>query len=156
MIKLICVGKLKEKALSSLVEDYTQRILPYHKFSVIELPDEPNTECVALNQKCIDKESAAILSNISSEDYVILLDLKGQLMSSEGLAQSLQNAFNRSIKTLVFVIGGSLGVNDALRLRASLIWKLSENTFPHGLVRVLVVEQIYRSFKILSNQTYHK
>ena len=156
MIKLICVGKLKEKAIVSLVEDYVSRIQPYHKLTVIELSDEPNTDRVALNQKAIDKESTAILSIISDEDSVILLDLQGQLMSSERLAQSIQNNFNRSIKNLVFVIGGSLGVNQALRLRATIVWKLSDNTFPHGLVRVLVLEQIYRSFKILSNQTYHK
>ena len=156
MIKLICVGKLKEKAVVSLVEDYSQRIQPFHKLSIIELPDEPNTDSDSLNQKAIDKESKAILSNISSEDGVILLDLKGELLSSEQLAQTIQANFNRSVKHVVFVIGGSLGVNDDLRSRANLIWKLSNNTFPHGLVRVLVLEQIYRSFKINSNQTYHK
>lgn len=156
MIKLICVGKLKEKAVVSLVDDYSQRIQPFHKLSIIELPDEPNTDSESLNQKAIDKESKAILSNISSEDGVILLDLKGELLSSEQLAQAIQANFNRSVKHVVFVIGGSLGVNDELRSRANLVWKLSNNTFPHGLVRVLVLEQIYRSFKINSNQTYHK
>jgi 23S rRNA (pseudouridine1915-N3)-methyltransferase len=156
MIKIICVGKLKEKALVGLVEDYTQRIQPFHKLSLIELPDEPNTESDSLNQKAIDKESKSILSKINLEDTVILLDLKGELLSSEGLAQAIQSNFNRSVKNLVFVVGGSLGVNDELRDRANLIWKLSNNTFPHGLVRVLVLEQIYGSFKILSNQTYHK
>jgi 23S rRNA (pseudouridine1915-N3)-methyltransferase len=77
-------------------------------------------------------------------------------MSSEALSQSIQNAFNRSVRQIVFIIGGSLGVNDDLRQRANLMWKLSDNTFPHGLVRILVLEQIYRSFKILNNQTYHK
>jgi 23S rRNA (pseudouridine1915-N3)-methyltransferase len=156
MIKLICVGKLKEKALISLVEDYSQRIQPFHKLTLIELADEPNTDSDSLNQKAIEKESKAILSQISLEDGVILLDLKGELLSSVGLAQAIQANFNRSVKNVVFVIGGSLGVNDELRHRANLIWKLSDNTFPHGLVRVLVLEQIYRSFKILSNQTYHK
>ncbi|NTW95758.1 MAG: 23S rRNA (pseudouridine(1915)-N(3))-methyltransferase RlmH [Erysipelotrichaceae bacterium] len=156
MIKLICVGKLKEKALVSLVEDYSQRIQPFHKLSLIELPDEPNTESESLNLKAIDKESKAILSTIGSDDGVILLDLKGVLISSEKLALLIQTNFNRSVKNVVFVIGGSLGVNDELRERADFIWKLSDNTFPHGLVRVLVLEQIYRSFKILSNQTYHK
>lgn len=156
MIKLICVGKLKEKAVVSLVDDYSQRIQPFHKLSIIELPDEPNTDSESLNQKAIEKESKAILSNISSEDRVILLDLKGELLRSEQLAQAIQANFNRSVKHVVFVIGGSLGVNDELRSRANIIWKLSNNTFPHGLVRVLVLEQIYRSFKINSNQTYHK
>lgn len=156
MIKLICVGKLKEKALISLTEDYARRIQPYHKLSILELNDEPNSDSAALNLKAIDKESKSILSCIGSEDVVILLDLKGQPMSSDALAQTIQSAFNRSAKTLVFVIGGSMGVNDEVRARANTMWKLSDNTFPHGLVRVLLLEQIYRSFKILTNQTYHK
>ena len=156
MIKLICVGKLKEKALISLVDDYLKRIQPYHKITVLELADEPNGDNPALNLKAVETESKAILSAISPEDWVILLDLKGQPLSSPMLAQTLQNAFNRSVKTLVFVIGGSLGVSDEVRQRANLIWKLSDNTFPHGLVRLLLTEQLYRSFKILSNQTYHK
>jgi len=156
MIRLICVGKLKEKALISLVEDYTGRIQPYHKLAITELNDEPNSDSAALNQKAIEKESKAILNQIASDDVVILLDLKGSPLSSESLAQTIQSAFNRSVKTLVFVIGGSLGVSDEVRARANTMWKLSDNTFPHGLVRVLLLEQIYRSFKILSNQTYHK
>lgn len=156
MIKLVCVGKLKEKALISLCEDYTARILPYHKLKVLELPDEPNFDSAALNQKAIDKESKAILNTISSEDLVVLLDLQGQSMTSPALSQVIQTTFNRSVKTMVFIIGGSLGVNDEVRSRADLMWKLSDNTFPHGLVRVLLLEQLYRSFKILSNQTYHK
>jgi len=156
MIKLICVGKLKEKALISLVDDYLKRIQPYHKITVLELSDEPNGDNPALNLKAVETESKAILSAIAPEDWVILLDLKGQPLSSPQLAQTLQNAFNRSVKTLVFVIGGSLGVSDEVRQRANLIWKLSDNTFPHGLVRLLLTEQLYRSFKILSNQTYHK
>lgn len=156
MIKLICVGKLKEKALISLVDDYLKRIQPYHKISVVELTDEPNGDNPALNLKAIDTESKAILNAIASEDWVILLDLKGQPLSSPALAQTLQGAFNRSVKTLVFVIGGSLGVNEEVRQRANVLWKLSDNTFPHGLVRLLLTEQLYRSFKILSNQTYHK
>ena len=156
MIKLICVGKLKVKALISLTDDYAQRIQPYHKLSIIELNDEPNFDSAALNQKAIEKESKAILNAIGSDDVVILLCLNGQPMSSEALAQTIQTAFNRSAKTLVFVIGGSLGVSDEVRARANTMWKLSDNTFPHGLVRVLLLEQIYRSYKILSNQTYHK
>jgi len=156
MIKVICVGKLKEKAVISLCEDYETRIMPYHKLKILELSDEPNFDSATLNQKAIDKESKAILNAIASDDLVVLLDLKGQPITSVGLAQVIQGTFNRSVKTMVFVIGGSLGVNDELRSRADLMWKLSDNTFPHGLVRVLLLEQLYRSFKILSNQTYHK
>lgn len=156
MIKLVCVGKLKEKAVISLVDEYAKRIQPYHKLTIIELADEPNFDQASLNQKAIEKESKAILAQIASEDVVILLDLKGKGLSSEALADTIQNAFNRSVKTLVLVIGGSLGVSDEVRQRADLMWKLSDNTFPHGLVRILALEQVYRSFKILTNQSYHK
>jgi len=156
MIKLICVGKLKERALKSLCDDYSKRIQPYHKLAIIELQDEPNFDSDALNRVSIDKESKAIINVLNPDDFVILLDLKGQGLASEKLAETVQNAFNRSVKQIVFIIGGSLGVNNELRERANQVWKLSENTFPHGLVRVLVLEQIYRSFKILTHQTYHK
>ena len=156
MIKLLCVGKLKDKAMTALSDEYAQRIQPYHKLTVIEFQDEPNFESKAQNQKSIDKESKALLSVLNLEDFVILLDLQGIGLSSEALSQTIQNGFNRSVKQIIFIIGGSLGVNDELRQRADLMWKLSDNTFPHGLVRVMVLEQIYRSFKILSNQPYHK
>ncbi len=156
MIKLICVGKLKEAALKTLCDEYTKRIQPYHKLSIIEVQDEPNFDNDALNRVVIDKESKTILNLLQSDDYVVLLDLKGQSLRSESVALMIQNAFNRSVKQIVFIVGGSLGVNDELRQRANQIWALSENTFPHGLVRILVLEQIYRSFKILTHQTYHK
>lgn len=156
MIKLLCVGKLKDKAMIALSDDYAQRIQPYHKLAMFELQDEPNFESKAQNQKSIDKESKALITALNGEDFVILLDRQGIGLTSEELSQSMQNGFNRSVKQIVFIIGGSLGVNDELRQRANLMWKLSDNTFPHGLVRVMVLEQIYRSFKILTNQPYHK
>ncbi len=156
MIKLICVGKIKEKELTVLINDYVKRIQPYHKFEVVELKDLPSSDDPYLNQKVIENESEAILKQIQSDDDVILLDLRGKLISSEKLSQRIQLSFNQSFKNLVFVIGGSLGVSDELRKRANSLWKLSDNTFPHGIVRLLCVEQVYRCFRILSNHPYHK
>lgn len=156
MIKLICVGKIKEKELSVLINDYVKRIQPYHKFEIIELKDLPSGEDPYLNQKVIEQESESILKQIQSDEDVILLDLRGRGLSSEELSERIQSSFNQSFKNLVFIIGGSLGVSNALRKRANSLWKLSENTFPHGLVRLLCVEQVYRSFRILNNHPYHK
>lgn len=156
MIKILCVGKLKEPALKSLVEDYAQRIQPFRKLTIQELPDEPISEKPGQAALAIAKESTAILAAIKATDQVILLDLAGSPMRSEALAELIDTNQTHGAKPLVFVIGGSQGVSDAVRQRADQRWKLSDNTFPHGIVRVLVLEQIYRAYKILSNQTYHK
>jgi 23S rRNA (pseudouridine1915-N3)-methyltransferase len=156
MIRVLCVGKLKEAALKSLVEEYAQRIQPYRKVIIQELPDEPLSDKPGQAPLAITKESTALLAAIKPTEQVILLDLSGQALRSEAVADLINENQIRGGKPMVFVIGGSLGVSEAVRQRADLRWKLSDNTFPHGLVRVLVLEQIYRAFKILSNQTYHK
>ena len=156
MIKLICIGKIKEKELSTLIKDYVKRIQPYHKFEIVELKDLPSGDDSFINQKVIESESESILKLISNEDDVILLELTGVDIDSLELSQRIQSSFNQSYKHLVFVIGGSLGVSEMLKKRANTHWKLSSNTFPHGLVRLLCVEQVYRSFRILSNHSYHK
>jgi 23S rRNA (pseudouridine1915-N3)-methyltransferase len=156
VIKIICVGKLKEKALSQLVDDYLKRITPYHKIEIVELKDLPSSDDEHLNLKVIEEESNSILKEIKAEDYVVLLDLKGKMLDSLDVSDLIQNCFNQSYKHLVFIIGGSLGVSELVRKRAQQLWKLSDLTFPHGLVRLLLSEQIYRSFRILSNHSYHK
>lgn len=156
MIKVLSVGKLKEKELESLIDDYQKRIEPYHRIQLESVKDLPSSEDGSLNQLVIEKESQSLLDKLKPEDFVFLLDLSGTPLRSEQLAQTIQSAFNQSKKNVVFIIGGSLGVSDALRQRANIRWKLSDNTFPHGLVRLLVVEQIYRSFRILNNHPYHK
>lgn len=156
MIRLISVGKIKETHLDALIEDYRKRIEPYSKIELITLKDFPTSDDEALNIQVIETESKSILDKIQNEDYVILLDLNGSLIDSIQLSDRLQKAFNRSFKNIDFIIGGSLGVNDAVRLRADMRWKLSSNTFPHQIVKLLVLEQIYRSFRILNNHPYHK
>ncbi len=156
MIKIICVGKLKEKSITALVNDYLKRIGPYSKISIDELKDYPNFDDEASNRLSIEKESKLILDKLTTDDFVILLDLRGKYYSSMELSQIINQASIYGSKNIVFVIGGSLGVDENVLNRANSVWKLSNNTFPHGLVRVLVLEQIYRSYRILNNQAYHK
>jgi 23S rRNA (pseudouridine1915-N3)-methyltransferase len=156
MIKLLVVGKINGNALNDLINDYLKRIQPYHKLSIVEVADEATSEDPAQQKAAMNKEGERILSKIKSEDKVVLLDLSGDEMDSISFAKSLDEQFTYSSNTLVFVIGGSLGVSDAVRTRADRRWKLSSVTFPHQIVRLLVLEQIYRAFKINQHQTYHK
>lgn len=156
MIKIICVGKLKEKPITALVDDYLKRIVPYTKINIDELKDYPNFDDEASNRLSIEKESKLIIDRITVDDFVILLDLRGIYYSSIDLSQIIDQASIYGSKNIVFVIGGSLGVDETVLKRANIVWKLSNNTFPHGLVRVLVLEQIFRSYRILNNQAYHK
>ena len=156
MIKLIVVGKIKEKALESLIQDYIKRIQPFSKILIEEIKDEPNYEDGAKNLQSLLKESQLILSKITKDDQDILLDLRGKLIDSIELSGHMDKAMTYGSKNIVFVIGGSLGVHEDVRQRANILRKLSANTFPHGIVRLLVLEQIYRAFKILNNQRYHK
>ena len=156
MIKLIVVGKIKEKALESLIQDYIKRIQLFSKILIEEIKDEPNYEDEAKNLQSLMKESQLILSKITKGDQVTLLELRGKLIDSIELSEHMDKAMTYGSKNIVFVIGGSLGVHEDVRQRANILWKLSANTFPHGIVRLLVLEQIYRAFKILNNQTYHK
>lgn len=156
MIKLFVVGKIKEKALEHLIQDYIKRIQPFAKILVEAFKDEPNYDNDAKNLQSMQKEAQAMLCRITKDDYVVLLELRGKLIDSIELSEFMDKAMTYGNKNIVFVIGGSLGVHDELRQRADILWKLSANTFTHGIVRLLVVEQIYRAFKILNHQSYHK
>lgn len=152
MIKIICVGKIKDKHLSSLIDDYIKKINKYHKLEVIEVKDEAinDNEDIVLNS-----EGSRVLSKINDNDYVILMDLHGKAIDSISFARKIDKLFI-SYPKIVFVIGGSLGLSDELRKRANEAIKLSDLTFLHNMSRLILVEQIYRSFKILNNETYHK
>lgn len=156
MIKLLVVGKINGKALNDLINDYLKRIQPYHKLSIVEVADEATTEDPAQQKTGMNKEGERILAKIKADDKVVLLDLSGDEMDSLVFAQRLDEQFTYSSSALVFVIGGSMGVSDAVRKRADQRWKLSSVTFPHQIVRLLVLEQIFRAFKINQHQTYHK
>ena len=152
MIKLICIGKIKDANLKSLIDDYIKKINRYHKIEVIEVKDEPIKD----NEKnVLDLEANRALSKIDSDEYVILLDLHGIIMDSVEFANKLDKLFINYSK-ITFVIGGSLGLGEQLIKRANYRLKLSDMTFLHQMTRLILVEQIYRSFKILNNETYHK
>ncbi len=153
MIKIICVGKIKEKQLDYLVSDYLKKISFYHKIQVIEVKDFPGENDPSYP---IKQEGSLICQKINEKDFVILLDIKGKSFDSVQLAQEFEHIFNQTVKDIIFIIGGSYGVSDEIKQRANLLWSFSKLTFPHQLVRLLLTEQIFRICKINSGQKYHK
>lgn len=151
MINIIAVGKIKEKALQTLIEEYSKRISGYTKINIVEVGDEPNEK---VNVKQIEGER--ILKQIKKEAFVVLLDLRGESLDSIALAKKINEINTYHSSNITFVIGGSLGVSDEVVERADYLLKLSNMTFPHNIARLLILEQIYRSYKILNNETYHK
>ncbi len=145
MIKIICVGKIKEKYLSDLINDYKLRISKYHRILIIELKDSD-----------IDKESSEILEYVKSNEYNVLLDINGSEFTSLEFAKFISDTFLNSNGTITFIIGGSNGVDDRVKKIVQKRISFSRLTFPHGLFRGILLEQIYRSFKILNNESYHK
>jgi 23S rRNA (pseudouridine1915-N3)-methyltransferase len=145
MIKLICLGKIKEDYLNKLIDDYKKRISRYHKIEIIELNDSND----------LQKESVDILKHINNQDYVIALDIDGENLDSVSLAKKIDSTF-LNYGTITFIIGSSFGLHDDIKRRANYRLSFSKLTFPHGLFRGILLEQIYRSFKILNNETYHK
>ena len=145
MIKILCVGKIKERYLQDLINDYLKRISKYHKIEIIELKDDSNYQ----------KETSNLLEHIKKTDYNIALDIKGKMIKSEEFASIIDKTFLTN-STITFIIGGSLGLNDEIKSKCQQIISFSHLTFPHGLFRGILLEQIYRSFKILNNETYHK
>ena len=144
MIKLICVGKIKEKYLTDGINDYFKRINKYHKLEIIEVEDSiPSSEEIK------------IMKHIDSRDYVITLEIEGKNLSSPQFADKLDKTFI-SNSNITFVIGGSYGLSDNIKNRSNYKLSFSNMTFPHGLFRLIFLEQLYRCFKILNNETYHK
>lgn len=158
MIKILACGKIKELWLKEGIQEYQKRISGYDKIEIEEVEDEkaPAKNSDSQNQKVIEVEGQKLLKRISSNDHVILLDLAGKPKDSVSLAKYLEECKTYGKSSIVFVIGGSLGVSEELKKRADFRWCLSSNTFPHQLCRLIVLEQIYRSFKILHNEPYHK
>ena len=151
MIKIICVGKIKEKYLSDAIEEYKKRLSKYTKIEIIEVTDidNPSKDIVLL------KEKELIEKHIDTRDYVITLEIEGNMLSSEELAKKIDNIFNTS-STITFIIGGSYGLHNDIKNRSNYKLSFSKLTFPHQLFRVNLLEQIYRTFKINNNETYHK
>lgn len=148
MIKLLCVGKMKEKGMLQLQEEYLKRLSRFNKIELIELKEgNPSYE----DQKLIEDESSRLLQQIKSDDYVIIFDVKSKQLDSVELSKIVDSNPHMTI-----IVGGSLGFNKELLNRANLKISMSEMTFPHLLARIMILEQLYRSYKIINNQTYHK
>ena len=153
-IKLITIGKTDNKNLQSLIDEYTKRLSFYIKFDLEIIPDIKNVKNLSEAQQK-EKEGELILSKITPTDHLILLDENGKTFNSVGFSDFLQKKMNAGIKTLVFVIGGPYGFSDTVYKQAIGKVSLSEMTFSHQMVRLFVVEQIYRGFTILRNEPYH-
>ena len=148
MIKLICVGKVKENFYKEAIKEYIKRLSKYTKLNVIEIDDEPNING-------IEKEGLNILKNINDKDYVITLEINGNMLTSEELSSKIDNILINN-SNIDFVIGGSYGLSDKIKRRSNYKLSFSKLTFPHQLFRVMFLEQLYRAFKIKNNETYHK
>lgn len=153
-IKLIAIGKTDNKNLQVLIDDYSKRLSFYIKFDVEIIADLKNAKNLSENQQK-DKEGELILSKLNAQDELILLDENGTNYSSVTFSNYLQKKMNSGIKTLVFVIGGPYGFSDEVYKKAQSKISLSQMTFSHQMVRLFVVEQIYRGFTILKNEPYH-
>ena len=149
-MKLICVGKLKEKYLQEAVAEYQKRISRYTKLEIIEIADASFNEI----EKNKEYEGEKILSHIKEKDYVITLEILGTELNSVSFSQNLEK--KEALGSLVFVIGGSDGLSEKVKSRSNQALSFSKLTFPHQLFRVLLLEQIYRSYKIRNHETYHK
>lgn len=157
-ISLICVGKLKEKYLSQAVEEYAKRLSRYCNLDIQELPDEktPDNAGAALEEQIKKKEGERILKALKEDSFCIALAINGSMLSSEELAEKLDYLGVSGSSHISFIIGGSLGLSEEVLKRADYKLSFSKMTFPHQLMRVILLEQIYRSYRINHNQPYHK
>lgn len=145
MIKIICVGKIKEKFFKEAVNEYLKRLSKYTKIEIFEVEDS----------NILEKEASLISKHINDKDYIITLEIEGNELSSLELANKIDSTLINN-SNIVFIIGGSLGLDEIIKKRSDYRLSFSKLTFPHQLFRIILLEQIYRSFKINNNETYHK
>lgn len=153
MIKIVCVGKIKTGPLKDMSDDYQKRIGRYDKIEILEVKDEAIKDNDT-NEHIIEKEGRRILEKVSRDEYVIILDLKGKMYDSITFSDLITKKLE--MHKVTFVIGGSLGIAKEVKERADMSLKLSDMTFLHQMARVIILEQIYRAFKIKNHETYHK
>ncbi|MCD8084211.1 MAG: 23S rRNA (pseudouridine(1915)-N(3))-methyltransferase RlmH [Clostridiales bacterium] len=157
-ITLVVVGKLKERFYAEAVAEYEKRLSRYCRLEIIQVADEktPDGAGAALERQIREKEGARILSQIRDDAYVIALAIEGEMLDSVQLSERIGRLGVSGRSHLVFVIGGSLGLSEVVMKRADYALSFSRMTFPHPLMRVILLEQIYRSFRILAGEPYHK
>jgi len=151
MIKIICVGKIKENFFKEAIEEYKKRLSKYTKLEIIECSDVDNQNINVI----LEKERNLILKKVNEKDYVITLEIEGNMLTSVGLSNKLEEILMNN-SNITFIIGGSYGLHEDIKNRSNYKLSFSKMTFPHQLFRVILLEQIYRSFKILNKETYHK
>lgn len=157
-IKLIVVGNLKDQSLKAMQQEFAKRLQAYAKLEIIEVNEEKSNEEPNESQTKIilNKEGERLLSKVKDSDYLILVDLHGKQVDSIAFSKKIDQIMTYEGSSLAFVIGGSYGLSDELRKKAKFSWCLSNLTFTHQMTRILVLEQIYRAFKILNHEVYHK
>lgn len=157
-IKIICVGKLKEKYLKMAQDEYLKRLGSYAKVEVIEIKDEDIKENFSESEVELakEKEGAGILSKIKDRDIVFTLEIEGKQRTSEEFASELEDMMVHGNSDVAFVIGGSCGISQEVMARSDRKISFSKMTFPHQIIRINLLEQIYRAFKIIKNEPYHK
>ncbi len=156
-VSIICVGKLKEDYLKSAIAEYQKRLSRFTTFDIIEIQDMkiPDNASEKTEEHILEKEGEAILSKIKNNSYVIAMCIEGKQLSSEELASEIKN-ISMINSNIIFIIGGSLGLSEAVKKRADKCISFGKITLPHQLMRVVLSEQIYRAFKINANEAYHK
>jgi len=157
-IDIIAVGKIKESYLTSGIKEYQKRLSPYCTLRIIEVAEEKAPEYLSDKDKALvlEREGSNILKKISPTSFVIPLCIEGQALSSEEMAEKLKDLMLKGRSHITFVIGGSLGLSDEVKSRGELSLSFSRFTFPHQLMRLILLEQIYRWFKIIRGEPYHK
>lgn len=157
-VTLVAVGKIKEKFFADAVGEYTKRLSKYCKLEILQVADEKAPEKAGEEQKrqIKEREGQRILAQIKDGAYVIALAIEGEMPDSEGLAEKIERLGIAGKSQVVFVIGGSLGLSEAVLRRANEALSFSRMTFPHHLMRVILLEQIYRSYRIIAGEPYHK
>lgn len=157
-ITIVAVGKIKEKYLKDAIAEYSKRLGKYCRLEIIETPDEktPDNAGYVLEEKIREKEAERIMKYVKEDAYVIALAIEGNMASSEQLAEKIEQLGIQGNSHVIFVIGGSIGLGRKVLDRADYKLSFSKMTFPHQLMRVILLEQIYRSYRIISNEPYHK
>lgn len=157
-ITVVCVGKIKEKFFGDAIREYEKRLSRYCKLSIVELQDEktPDGASAALEEQIKRREGERILKVLPEGAYTVALAIQGKQCSSEELAETIEKLGVNGTSHIVFIIGGSLGLSEEVLLKADYLLSFSKMTFPHQLMRVVLLEQVYRSYRIISGEPYHK
>ena len=157
-ITVICVGKIKEKYLKEAISEYSKRLSKFCSLEIKEVADEKTSQNMSPAEEALvkDKEGERIAALVKPDDYLITLEIEGDMTTSRGLSEKMSGLLVKGVSRITFIIGGSVGLSDNIIQRSDYHLSFSKMTFPHQLMRVILLEQIYRSFKIAAGEPYHK